>query len=471
MKGTRLFLPFFLTIFFFGILWDSRKLAGIIRVRAAHVDEASKDMSQVRVYTNAKNTIVACMLPDACISNYLVNHVVHLPKYMRLHDKLVRSCLRLNVKVEYYELSESEPDKKQIDVNVLGLPYIDKAFKHFAHFGPKVIAFSLLPASLFLSSNRSIVPNCVRSDGKLKRCNNEIKWPSNPRLVVENRVLHNRKGTWNRDFMNFLTTNSTNLHIVNFGDLRNNFPATCFRSAIMSPLKYDGTNELHDRLLREKGVQRQLNIKKGNKCEPRVVVLFRDTNRRLDRTFLKSTIEKFPETVHEYLKRVNISATLEIVTDLGRDRGFEQQRQVFEGADLLVSVHGAELSNALFLRNRARLVEISPFGLFDAWFQSTSFAAGAQRQKICAPPDRDQFMQCVKDRMVSRGEDRHDVAKSKAVKEFDLLAKRYRWLERRSKCRVREQDGRKCVRKQRILVDQKQLSELIAREVRSFCNG
>ncbi len=448
---------------------NRKLLSNVIQVRATQSISEDLENNLIRIYTDTNGAIVACLLPNACISNLGgMNHVLHLPSNLEILEQLIRSCTRSNLNISYYGQDTKDLDMIQTDVDILGLPYIDPAYKHFAHFGPKVVAFSLLPASLFLASNRSILPNCASSNGELKSCINALEWPANPRLVVDDRVLNNKKGSWNRDFASFLTTNSKHLHVVRVKNEKN-LPTTCFRSAITSPLRYDGTRELHDRLLREKGTERKLGMATGRNCVPHVVILLRDPTRRRDRSLSEKTTVRLPRVLDAYLQRANISAAIEIIKDLGRGREFMEQKAVFARAHILVSAHGAELSNALFLRNGARLVEISPFGLFDGWFRATLFAAGAKKTKICAPPDRERFLSCLKDRMIKRGENRNRVRHSKALKEFDLLARHHHWMERKPKCRVKHTESLKCIRRQRILISAEQLSELIVRETRKFC--
>lgn len=246
----------------------------------------------------------------------------------------------------------------------------------------------------------------------------------------------------------------------------------CFLSVVTSPLRYDGSIGIHDNILRRKGVQRTMQLRSATSfCKPRVVILFRDPGRKLHITFPKATREKLAETLGVHLERENLEADVEIIIDLGKGPSQQEQMEVFQRADILVSATGAELTNALFLRNNARLIELSPFGLYDGWFHNTIHAAGAHGTKICAPPDRELFKACVKDKMIKRGEDKNKLLSSAAMREFDELARSYQWLASNRKCHLTDIESRRCVRQQRTLIDAEQLSSLILVEARALCSG
>lgn len=428
--------------------------------------------SPLRLYTNTTGSAIACMIPNVCFSNSGGRkQVLLVPARLRSHNTLLRACVPSNLPIDYYETGTVDSGLNRIDVDVLGIPFVDKFYKHFAHLGPKIIAFSLLPSSLFLSKNRTIVPHCVTPSGKPRSCETRSEWPVRPRIVVGDHVIHNRKGVWNQDFTRLISNNFAYLHVQKFKN-ENDIPTMCYRSAITSPLRYDGSVELHDRILREKGVQRTLELGSNSElCKPRVVVLLRAPGRKLHRTFPEDMRVKLLETLDDQLKRANLVADPEIIVDLGSGRTPLQQMEVFQRADVLASAHGAELTNALFLRNEARVIELSPFGLYDSWFHKTIRAAHAQETKICAPPDRQQFKACIKDRMVKRGEDRNHVNQSPAMKEFDELANSHQLHpDQPKKCQLKEEESRRCVRKQHILIDAEELSALIVAEVRALCS-
>lgn len=182
----------------------------------------ASDELPLRIYTAVSNETYACMTPHACFSkSESGEYVLYVPASLRTHDKLLRDCIRPNQIMDYYEPGtaiDSELDRISINVDVLGMSFVDPFFKHFAHLGPKIIAFALLLASLFLGKNPPILPHCVSPSSKLRKCDKqtEIVWPSRPRVVVGDNVIHNRKGVWNKDFTQMITTNSTYLHVQEF---------------------------------------------------------------------------------------------------------------------------------------------------------------------------------------------------------------------------------------------------------------
>lgn len=424
----------------------------------------------LRVYTNSTREIVACLVPNACIKGGVKNQELYIPNQMKSHSKLIQRCVRSNFLLKFINTNSRIGEKTQkqiyVDVDVLGLPFIHPFFKHFAHFGPKFIAFSMLPFSLFASKTRSITPYCISHNNTFKSCDTGKQWPKKPRIVVADKVIHNRKGDWNHDFVHMLSSNSSLLHILPIED-KEQSPLMCFRSVITSPLKYDGTVELHDRLLREKGIIRV--HEKEDLCKPHIVVLFRNPDHKVSRAFRRETMESIEEQLFGDLKNVDINASIETIIDLGSGRQLEEQIEVFQKADILATAHGAELTNAFALTSGARLVEISPFGLYDDWFKRTMFASGGHRKKICAPPDRKLLRACIRDRMLKRGEDIKNIDGSKAMKEFDELSRSFQWGQNNPKCHLHEEENRKCVRKQRVLINAVQLSEVIIDQVRSFC--
>lgn len=65
-------------------------------------------------------------------------------------------------------------------------------------------------------------------------------------------------------------------------------------------------------------------------------------------------------------------------------------------ADVLVTVHGAELSNALFLRRNARLIELMPFGGSTTYFKiALADRIHARHIAYATDPDPERFYKCV----------------------------------------------------------------------------
>jgi len=89
------------------------------------------------------------------------------------------------------------------------------------------------------------------------------------------------------------------------------------------------------------------------------------------------------------------NASVEWVYGLGI-LNFTEQVQLMQRADVLVTVHGAELSNALFLRRGARIIELMPFGLSTRYYKySVADPIRVKHTEYATNPDSDAFYKCI----------------------------------------------------------------------------
>ncbi len=147
---------------------------------------------------------------------------------------------------------------------------------------------------------------------------------------------------------------------------------------------------------------------------------------------------------------------------------FSQQVAMFQRADVVVTVHGAELSNALFLRRGARVIELMPFGHYTTFFYyATVNRVDAKHTAYGTRPDPEAFYECSK----QRGLYADGVFKAR----YDKFAAQYRnakTFEQRNKAALfylgfGRVEG--CVKSQVIRFDPTELAQIVARQAKERC--
>ncbi len=349
-------------------------------------------------YYNADNVLQACSLPNVCIKMHHSDRELHLPSIYRSQHALVRRChtymtqpyfpKNLPFKLHFYDPANTTlPTAQQHPVDVLGAPFHNKFYAHFAHFAPDFAESVMVPVSLFATNNNnySLTAKCTAPDGTTTPC--EVR-PTDPRVVIS--AYNARNGTWTDNFLRFIGS-TTRQPLLYHARPVNPATRTCFRSLVTNAVVYDVDRPERDALLRRTGVARG---PARPRCAPHIVVLSRKPDAA--RAIPFKLLAELRVALQDELGRASPNATLEFVQDL-RHLGFGGQVALLQRADVLVAAHGAELSNALFLRRGATVFEIYPFGwVLRNCFQRVLAAVHARRVELLSPPDPARFRSCMR---------------------------------------------------------------------------
>eukprot|EP00168_Porphyra_purpurea_P011487 TRINITY_DN2916_c0_g1_i8.p2 TRINITY_DN2916_c0_g1~~TRINITY_DN2916_c0_g1_i8.p2 ORF type:complete len:359 (+),score=96.59 TRINITY_DN2916_c0_g1_i8:1615-2691(+) len=91
-----------------------------------------------------------------------------------------------------------------------------------------------------------------------------------------------------------------------------------------------------------------------------------------------------------------LDLTLDIRLRFFEGMTLDEQVAVMQATDVLVGAHGAGLSNALFMRTNASLVELAPFAYYATVFEELALTQASLRYtRFIAKPDDAQFTACM----------------------------------------------------------------------------
>lgn len=351
----------------------------------------------VAVYRDSVGRVRACIIPGLCtLEPYTgLRTEYHIPVRYRQSAQVLNQC-RMQGKIKFY--SGQQPEYQSVttyDVDVLGRALVSTWYQHFAHLAKLVLRYVLPSASLFREPGIRTLNNVQCHYPGMKSgvpCRTDPLSDVKPRILLNHAVYDI---DWNRDLFDMLSSVTGRragreplLHFVS--DVVNPFHIhmECFRTGLVSAAGYNSKEEGKDALLRKAGVTRKPECSPARK--PHVVVVYRKPLPKMKRALTIATLKALQEQLP---KHIGNSATIE--WQEGLYIPFREQIALFQRADVLVSVHGAELSNVLFMRHDARVIEIMPFGYMAKWFYWLATSAHVKVTPFPSDPDEEKFHQCL----------------------------------------------------------------------------
>ncbi len=421
------------------------------------------------VYRDENENVRLCVIPRLCSVEYNGGKKdFYLPIEYKPFEAMIQDCLIYpKSTVKYYRGERPEgPDVTYFDVDVLGHSLLSMWDGHFAHLIISFVYRILAPASLTrsgvlatLPQPRCFYPNSNTPTPCSKHQQNRIR----PRILVSRYAF---KHKWVRGLLRLVESGVTDgkgplVQVIARKRIPNENTFTkrteCYRSLITTPKMFRASISGHDRLLRNAKVERE------PKCFSRVLLLTRvPYPGRIARTIPDKTIA----AVRKEVARLS---DVEIDWRHGLTRtNFSEQVAMFQRADVVVAVKGAELSNGLFLRRGARVIELFPFIHYTTYFYySTIIPVGAKHVPFGTRPDPEPFYECLK----RKGIDADGALKAR----YDNFAEQYRsakTFHQRNKIALSLLgSGRvdSCMRSQVIRFDPADLARVIVQQARERC--
>jgi Glycosyltransferase 61 len=235
-------------------------------------------------------------------------------------------------------------------------------------------------------------------------------------------------------------------------------------------------------LFAHNGIQRRVPVvKRGSHCSLNVTIVnrpfkvgsrvFPDGARRI------SNVRDLQAALYEESQRLGISVVVTERADFS-SVGILEQFEVMQNTQILVSVHGAELSNVFFLRRGVSVTEVFPFRYTPTIFVEIMRALGIHHETYVAKPDVDSYSKCVY-HFYREGNPLRDAAefivrqfKERAasistVKDDDELISVGSYWDWKSNI----PNERRCGRSQRLVVDADALAKRALRTYRRVCYG
>ena len=351
------------------------------------------------IYRTTSGLLRACVIPRLCSIEPLVGRRVefHVPEVYRPFEHVLRECIPTTdtrFRLEFYR--GEQPAHSLIntyDVDVLGRSLVSSWYRHFPHLARFMTERVLAVVSLFLSESASTLPSprCMyaESDTAMRTerpCARAEHLNYVPQILTSDKVLSN---PWNRDFFQMLgklASHSPLVHVVRekSESVLRTTRMECYRSVAMTPELYDSSIFDRDVPLRLAGVQRTT-----PNCHRKthVVVLMRPVtgSRSIDEQTLRDLGTELDK---------NSNITTEWVSSLG-DLALSEQVALFQRADILLIVHGAELANALFLRLGVAVIEVMPFGSNIRFFARMLRRLQTRQISFPSTPDSQRFFACL----------------------------------------------------------------------------
>lgn len=178
----------------------------------------------------------------------------------------------------------------------------------------------------------------------------------------------------------------------------------CFKSISIpgvSPWRFRKQgNILNNVLLQHSGIQQSLpTIPPSHRCTLNVTIINRP-RRGVDKAPWGAeprrivNVEELEMSLHKQADWLGFSIVVQTVDDFGV-LTFAEQVQVMQSTQSLISIHGAELSNSIFLRKGAAVVEIYPFRYTPSIFANMMKSFGLLHKMIIAEPDVEYYKRCL----------------------------------------------------------------------------
>lgn len=415
--------------------------------------------------------IEACIIPNVCMAFNFTYRRTYIPRAYRRHETLLYNCIPRSPRFTYYDPSDPPPElrhagSKRLDVDMIGIALTDYDYGHFPHFAVEFVRHAAVAASMFLRpvrpGERWMCP--VDQAGPPDPCYMQGAEPENymkPKFVLSE-VMLGKKHSWNRGF--FAKFAPRHLHLAPYNPQA---PVVCVQSLLVSPLALNTSIRKRDNLFRAGGISRKGG---GLPCNPRIVIIVRDAKIKLDRTI--------PEELTTRLRAELVAkipeAHVQVLHGLW-GLSFKDQVALMQRTDILIAVHGAELSNVLFMRRGASLLQIHPFGQRTMWFNPIIAAAGIRHAEVVARPDKQRFLSCIKN-------DAPKILPNIAPAMMQKFQERFLWrvgiFERASSDKERKEAGmyynkehamQVCARAQRIVIDPVKIAALVVAEAHEKC--
>jgi hypothetical protein len=476
----------------------------------------------VRIYRGpAKRQPAMCRIPNACVDTE--GHVFVPNDYKALESVLSTECLIPSSRMSYFDPSSDETMNDSEITGHFAAEHIlgPKAFRyHMPHMVEDFLSI-VLPLAPYLQRNLRVaygdqsppfLPPMTRVQCyDIDRNSTGTPCSSNPpphvSVLVEERA---RKLSWGPGVFRILGPKASRVPLrpLYMSDV---FPEVdkdlieaskrsgkqikprraCFGSVSLSadrPYLRNGRSSTALALFEKSvifdhsGIQRRVpTVKPGQHCLLNVTIVNRKFSLGLpgfpDGSRNIPNVIELKTALYKESKRLGVSVSVTENDDFG-SIGIIKQFKVMQNAQILISVHGAELSNMMFLRSGVSVTEVYPFRYTPTIFIDMMRSLGLRHQMYIARPDVESYRNCVyyfnkavspsrkaAERIVNRFEERAEDF-LKATEEDDKITLGAYWDGGSS---VR--NNRPCGRSQKLEVDVEALAKQVMQPYEQVCYG
>lgn len=442
-----------------------------------------------------------CRIKGVC---RLGDGTVLLPKWMKAYSAHVAKCGILEVVYNIIEAEQKQDDNfmhlEEMDIAV-SLNDTYRSFDVIGNEAPRVerslLATDITPSILLLDMfkrpgayGEHITFLCTTKQGTGCRTENGSDPSSfNPMIFVDSRISDTKEYLWPKSFLR-LFRNAANGKL-NIADLKDVYgwkirsEASCFRSLVTTNAQTADIGSgvlLSSHLLFSMNKLNRREIGMGDNaalrttCSTKVLIL-----NRYGKRFIEGS-DKISSAISSYgteLRRKYRHVLIEPEVVFFENSSFHEQVSVMQESSIVVASHGNGNANLIFLRPKSRVFEILPFGFVSSVYQNLSRAYGSIYSTVCAQPDEDVFLACI--RHFNRDESEE---KEAFVKEWQAAAEMFRNETIAQKANVdseynvpedEESTGqilkrlKQCASHQRISVNVKHLARMVVKAAAEQC--
>lgn len=418
--------------------------------------EHGKDTT-FRLYTDDKRPASGmCRFPRACVNT---NGTLLLPNsFERFRSIIARECNLKPSRVSFYDLEtavsmrDAATTRHHHGKHLVGLETLRF---HIPHMVTDLLKYTLvllpylqLPEKLRkekmalsnYSANTTIFchePDASQADSRVYTCDSDP--PPLSSVLVEKRA---RSMGWVPGIFRLLQapTSAAPLEAVYTDEAfpreepGNNMRTkqTVLKNACFASISVAGKahatitpQTFHESLLTQPAIVREIEtVPVHAVCRINVTIinrpLVRQINPRLGPESRRVVnIEALRDALLAEAHRLNISIELSERSDFHKI-SFQDQFKVMQETQSLISVHGAELGNLIFMRKRSAVVEIFPFRYWTNLFEGFGKLAGLGYDAVTAEPDVEGYRKCMLD---SYPQEAHSRKKAElAVRQFEGAA-------------------------------------------------
>jgi hypothetical protein len=355
-------------------------------------------------------TSKTCRILNACIR---YDGTVLLPKWMQRYDDLLTFHCDLT-KVLFILHDSQPPPSAMKDIDLFGATappnHMPSFFKAFL---PNLISFDAVYNAEDRGTSRvcytregrgcsagniePLLPGNIKPavflDSKLKQDNLTMSWPLQfSRLTAPKDLAKTRALFWSDMFPN-----------------TDEFERRCFKSLVISRPARGKEVTLPDlfmglRFFTDNNIDKKTNtFSDGTRgvCNVNVTFMNRKPNPDQPDQLLSRYIPNIPEVTMELAKLSEVDETagkisLTIHKIRTEGRSIKWQMNAMQRTDVLVAGHGSQLTNMVFMRNGASVLEIFPFTYYPQTFEKMAmYIANMRYDSLIAKPDPETFMKCM----------------------------------------------------------------------------
>lgn len=341
-----------------------------------------------------------------------------LPKWMESHASKIEACGLRQVK---YAIAISNSGSNGSQLALEGIQGVKLDQKHVSydllgteapHGERHLLAHDIAPSILMLDMFKKpdtysamTTTECITKSGKpCKVGSSKGSDALHPVFMVDSRISDTKEYLWPKSVLRLMRNSMKGTLLVK--DLRDVYQwkvrsqASCFRSVLSTPVRtgdippdaFLGSNAFFsiNRLTRKPVARSPLHAR----CTVKVLILNRYRKR-----FIEGA-DKLTFSILSYSKELSSKIGNIVVVEpevvFFEKSSFHEQVSVMQESNIVVASHGDGNANFMFLRPKARVFEILPFGYSSDIFANISKAFGAIYEPVRSQPDIPVFSACVR---------------------------------------------------------------------------